>query len=165
MEIHNWFEGKVKFVKVDECGKESKVTESYFVDAMSFTEAEARLVKEAEFLANGASIITTLKKSNVTEVIPSDDETDDRWYKAKVAIIDADELTGKEKKSNQFCLVAAKDFITAYKNLEKSMEDYIVPYEICGINDTTFMDVFYYDLSQAAEELPESSEDTACDPA
>jgi hypothetical protein len=157
MGVHNWFECKVKFVKIDESGKESKVTESYMIDAISFTEAESRISKEMETMVQGAFIITNLKKSNITEIVPSDDESDDRWYKAKVAIIDADELTGKEKKSNQYCLVAAKDINTALSNLELSMSNYIVPYEIASIADTTFMDVFpYFKGEDETEEIPEN---------
>ncbi len=157
MGVHNWFECKVKFVKIDESGRESKVTEAYMVDAISFTEAESRISKEMETMVQGAFIINNLKKSNITEIIPSDDETDDRWYKAKIAIIDADELTGKEKKSNQYCLVAAKDINTALSNLEESMSNYIVPYEIASISDTTFMDVFpYFKGENEMGEIPEN---------
>ena len=35
---NNWFECKVKYVKIDENGKEKKVTEPYLIDAVSFTE-------------------------------------------------------------------------------------------------------------------------------
>ncbi len=156
MGVHNWFECKVKYVKIDESGKEGKVTEAYMVDAIDFTEAEARITKEMEAMVQGAFIVTNLKKSNITEIIPSDDESDDRWYKAKVAIIDADELTGREKKSNQFSLVAAKNINTALSNLEQSMANYIVPYEIASLADTTFMDVFpYFNGEEDTEEIPE----------
>ncbi len=156
MGVHNWFECKVKYVKIDERGKESKVTEAYMVDAIDFTEAETRISKEMETLVQGTFIVTNLKKSNITEIVPSDDESDDRWYKAKVAIIDADELTGKEKKSNQYSLVAAKDINTALSNLEQSMANYIVPFEIASLADTTFMDVFpYFKSEDDVEEIPE----------
>ena len=154
MSVHNWFECKVKYVKTDESGKEKKVTEAYLVDAISFTEAETRITAEMEQMIQGAFIITNLKKSNLTELIPSDDERDDRWYKAKVAIIDADELTGKEKKSNQHCLVAAKDINTALANLEKSFSTYVVPYEISAIADTTIMDVYPYFKDETEQEIP-----------
>ena len=40
--MHNWFECKVSFEKIMENGAQKKVTEPYLVDALSFTEAEAR---------------------------------------------------------------------------------------------------------------------------
>ena len=148
----NWFEAKVKYMKVSEDGKEKKVNEAYLLDAMSYTEAESRITREMESVVSGDYYISSLKKSNITEVVPSEDETDDRWYKAKVAIIDADEVSGKEKSSFQYYLVAASDIKRALENLEKSLSTFVVPYEIASLADTTFMDVYPYFEEPAAEE-------------
>lgn len=152
MSIHTWFECKVKYVKTGEDGKEKKVSETYLVDAVSYTEAEARIYTELETFIQGAFIISALKKSNIIEIVPSTDESDDRWYKGKVAILDADELTGKEKRVNQYSLVAAKDINTALIYLDKSFSTYIVPYEIAGISDTSIMDVYPYIKSEEENE-------------
>ena len=45
----NWFECKVKYDKMMENGLLKKVNEPYLVDALSFTEAEARIIKEMTF--------------------------------------------------------------------------------------------------------------------
>lgn len=140
----NWFEAKVKYMKVNEDGREKKVTESYLLDAMSYTEAESRIMHEMESVIKGDYYITGLKKSNITELVESVDENDDRWYKAKIAIIDADEVSGKEKSSNQYYLVAAANINKALENLEKSLATFVVPYEIGSVTDTQFMDVFPY---------------------
>ncbi len=151
----NWFEAKVKYMKVSEDGKEKKVNEAYLLDAMSYTEAESRITREMESVVSGDYYISSLKKSNITEVVPSEDETDDRWYKAKVAIIDADEVSGKEKSSFQYYLVAASDIKRALENLEKSLSTFVVPYEIASLADTTFMDVYPYFEEPAEEESTE----------
>ncbi|MDE7373771.1 MAG: DUF4494 domain-containing protein [Odoribacter sp.] len=151
----NWFEAKVKYVKVNEDGREKKVSEAYLLDAMSYTEAESRIMHEMESVISGDYYISNLKKSNVTEVVPSDDENDDRWYKAKVNIIDADEVSGKEKSSGQYYLVAAANMDRALANLEKSLSTFVVPYEIASISDTQFMDVFPY-LSDEENQVPEN---------
>ena len=44
--MHNWFECKVSYEKMLENGMQKKVTEPYLVDALSFTEAEARIIEE-----------------------------------------------------------------------------------------------------------------------
>ena len=103
----NWFEAKIKYVKVGENGRERKVSEMFLLNALSYTEAESRITHEMESVIKGDYYISSLKKSNITELVPSNDETDDRWYKAKIAIIDADEVSGKEKSSYQYFLVAA----------------------------------------------------------
>ena len=140
----NWFEARVKYVKINEDGYEKKVSEAYLLDAMSYTEAESRIIHEMESIISGDYYISTLRKSNVTELVVSEDEKDDRWYKAKVCIIDADEVSGKEKSTAQYYLVAAADIKRALENLEKSLASYIVPYEIESISDTPIMDVFPY---------------------
>ncbi len=97
--------------------------------------------------------LATLKKSNITEIIPSDSESDDRWYKAKIVIVDVDEFSGKEKKANQYFLIAASNIRRALDNLEKSMQRYVIPYEIGSITDTSIMDVYPF----VADEYPTES--------
>ena len=109
----NWFEAKVKYMKVNEDGREKKVNEAYLLDAMSYTEAESRIMHEMESVISGDYYISSLKKSNITELVPSEDENDDRWYKAKVNIIDAEEVSGKEKSPGQYYLVAASNINNA----------------------------------------------------
>ena len=156
MNTHNWFEGKVKYIKVCEDGKEKKVSETYLVDAISYTEAEARIFTEMESFIQGPFILSSLKKSNIVEIIPSNDENDDRWFKCKVAILDADELTGKEKRTNQYNLVAAKDINTALTRIEESFSTYIVPFEIAAISDTNIFDVYPYFGKEQDESIPEN---------
>lgn len=140
----NWFEAKVKYIKINEDGREKKVNEAYLLDAMSYTEAESRITHEMESVIKGDYYISSLKKSNITELVPSEDENDDRWYKAKVNIIDADEVSGKGKSTAQYYLVAAADTDRALENLKKDLSTFVVPYEIANISDTKFIDVFPY---------------------
>ena len=46
MAMHTWFECKIRYEKTMENGMNKKVTEPYLVDALSFTEAEARIIEE-----------------------------------------------------------------------------------------------------------------------
>lgn len=140
----NWFEGKVKFIRIGEDGRERKVAEVYLLDAMSYTEAESRIVREMEGITSGEFWITGLKKSNVTEVVESTDVNDDRWYKAKVAIVDADEVSGREKRSFLYYLVAASDAGRALENLNKALEAFVVPWDVVSVSDSQVSDVFPY---------------------
>lgn len=145
MSTANWFEAKVKYMRVGEDGREHKVSEMYLIDAMSYTEAESRTVSEMETIIKGDYYIPSLKKSNITEVVTSEDERDDRWYKAKVAIVDAEEVSGREKRSFQYYLVAASDTNRALENLNKALATFVVPWEVASIADTQFMDVLPYE--------------------
>ena len=151
----NWFECKIKYVKVTEDGKEKKVSELYLLDAISYTEAESRITGALASMIQGDFYIAGLKKSNITELVESNDGNDDKWFKAKIAIIDADQISGKEKRSFQYFLVAGSNIDRALENLSKSLSTYVVPYEIASLADTAFMDVFPYFSDDAQQVVPE----------
>ncbi|MFA9370558.1 MAG: DUF4494 domain-containing protein [Labilibaculum antarcticum] len=153
MMTNNWFECKVKYVKIDEVsGKERKVSETYLVDAVSFTEAEARIHKELEQMIGGEFNVTNISKSNVSELYPN--ENGDRWFKAKVSFVDVDEASGKEKKATQYMLTQANNVKQAYEFLEESLSTMIVPYEIPAVSESALMDVFPYFSDDVNEEIP-----------
>lgn len=140
----NWFEVKVKYTKVNEDGRQRKVSKLYLLDAVSFTEAESRIIEELREIIQGDFYIEAIKKSNITELVESKDGNDDKWFKAKVAIIDADSISGKEKRSNQYFLVAGSDVDKSLENLQKALSTYVVPFEIVQVGDSNIMDVFPY---------------------
>ncbi|MDA3865711.1 MAG: DUF4494 domain-containing protein [Salinivirgaceae bacterium] len=147
--MENWFECKVKYDRRDEFGQDTAVSESYLVDALSFTEAESRLIKLLEGEVPDEFVINGIGKAKLSEVIPADDA--DYWYKAKVVFIDIDEKSGKEKKSVNQVLVAADDIGGALQNLLKNFETVLVPWEIHSITLTKVVEVFPYhedDVSQ-----------------
>lgn len=122
-----YFESSVKYIKVNEDGREKKVTELYLIDAMSFSETEEKSCKQLSEIVQGDYLIQALKRSKITEYIESADENDDRLYKAKVNIIDADEVSGKEKSTGLYYLIAAANINRALDNLEKSLSTFVVP--------------------------------------
>ena len=60
----NWFEAKVKYVKVGEDGKEKKMSELYLLDAMSYTEAESRITENLREMIQGDFYIVIYKIIN-----------------------------------------------------------------------------------------------------
>ena len=151
--MNNYFECRVKYSKVDEIsGKEKKTTEAYLVDAMSFTEAEARMHKELEQMISGDFRVTNMKTSNITELFPNYDG--DRWFKAKVTFTDIDEASGKEKKVRQYMLVQANNAKEAYTFLNDNLSHMIVPYEIPSVSESPILDVFPYFTGEVNEEIP-----------
>ena len=150
----NYFEASIKYIKVNDNGREKKVSEKYLIDAMSYTETEQRLVKEAETFVKGDFYITSIKKSNIKEVIESEDENDDKYYLAKVAIIDADELSGKEKSTTDHYLVKAANLDRALDRLNESLKTFVVPVENISVADSKIVEVFpYIPDKQIAENL------------
>ena len=49
----NWFICKIRYEKVMEDGLQKKVTEQYVVDALCFSEAEAKIVQEMSQYISG----------------------------------------------------------------------------------------------------------------
>jgi len=151
--MQTWFECKVKYVKVDQDGRERKVSESYLVDAVSFTDAEARMIEQMQQLVRGGEFhIDNIKKSNIIEIFPHDNG--EYWYKAKIAIVTIDEKAGKEKKINNYFLIAADDFKQALLRLEEDLSYILVPIQISSMNLSTIVDVFPYFKDEMNEPLP-----------
>ncbi|MDE6803310.1 MAG: DUF4494 domain-containing protein, partial [Muribaculaceae bacterium] len=114
-----WFECKVKYDRMQENGMVKKVNEPYLVDALSFTEAESRIIEEVKPFISGDFSISAVKKTKISEIFF--DETADKYYMVKVNFITPDEKTGVEKKTANFMLVAASDFKGALDRFEQGM--------------------------------------------
>lgn len=144
-----WFETKVRFDKTMENGTVKKVTEHYLVDALSFTEAEARTNEEVTPFMSGDFDVSAVKKSNISEIFR--DDIGDRWYKVKVAFITIDEKTAAEKRKASYILVQASDFKGAYDNFTEGMKGTMADYEIAGIAETAIMDVYNAKLESKSD--------------
>ena len=151
----DWFECKVRYDKTLETGLLKKVTESYLVDALSFTEAEERFLQEIEPMMSGEYSVSDIKRAKISELFESIDTTDDKWYKAKVAYIAYDEKKGVEKRTNQIMLIQAKDLRVAVQNLDKGMQGTMGDWDIISIAETPIMDIFKF----TADGKASSSED------
>ena len=151
----DWFECKVRYDKTLETGLLKKVTESYLVDALSFTEAEERFLQEIEPMMSGEYSVSDIKRAKISERFESIDTTDDKWYKAKVAYIAYDEKKGVEKRTNQIMLIQAKDLRVAVQNLDKGMQGTMGDWDIISIAETPIMDIFKF----TADGKASSSED------
>lgn len=154
--MHTWFEGKIRYEKVAENGMNKKVTEPYIVDALSFTEAEARLIEEVTPYITGQFTVTDIKRANYSEIFPSDEEAADKWYKCKLYFITIDDKSGAEKKTATNILVQAADLRDAVKKLDNGMKGTIADYVIASIAETAIMDVYPYHAE--AEAQPDSEE-------
>ena len=64
----NWFECKIRYEKVMEDGLQKKVTESYVVDALSFSEAEKRIIEEMSSYISGEFDVADIKKAAYKEI-------------------------------------------------------------------------------------------------
>ncbi len=146
--MNNWFECKIKYEKTTDEGKIASVNENYLVDALSFTEAESRIIEEMKPFISGEFSVSGIKRARIAELFPSDDEEADKWYRCKVFYLTIDEEKGVEKRTGVAMLVQAADLKGALDGLVKGMETYMGDYEIASIAETTLMDVYPYEAEK-----------------
>jgi hypothetical protein len=144
-----------------ENGMNKKVTEPYLVDALSFTEAEARIIEELNPLISGEFTVSNVARANYSELFPCDEDTSDRWFKCKLFFITRDEKTGCEKRTSTQVLVQAADLRDAVKKLDEGMKGTMADYVIASVAETAIMDVYPYEAEPDSPkpEFPDDDED------
>lgn len=140
----DWYICKIRYEKMQEDGLAKKVTETYVVDAFSFGEAEKRIIEEMSAYISGEYTVEDISKAPFKEIFFSDGDTDDKWYKVKLAFITIDEHTDKEKRSNVVYLVQAGYLNGAVRNIDEVMSGTMIDYSSLAIQETAVMDVYEY---------------------
>lgn len=136
----NWFECKVSYDKTLENGLVKKVSEPYLLDALSFTEAEARIIEEMKPYISGEFTVSDIKRAKYAEIFFN--ETGDRYFKAKLLFISLDEKSGAEKKSAVQMLAQASDIKEALAVIEKGMQGTMADYVIASLAESPLLDIF-----------------------
>ncbi len=155
-----WFECKIRYEKTMDDGMQKKVTELYTVDALSFTEAEQRIMEEMSSYISGEFEVADIKKAAYKEIFFSDSDEADRWYKTKLQFITIDEKTDKEKRSNVNYLVNAGTLESAVKNIKEVMDGGMIDYAIASVSETQLMDVYEYKKKETGDK-PEYEQQSA----
>lgn len=147
-----YFEVKIQYQKILENGKEKKVTEQFVVEALSFTEAEARIIEEmSAYIADSIDVVAE-KIAPYNEIFLSDKSDDDKWFISKVAFITIDERTAKEKKQTFRYLVQAETSEKAMDYTKEMFSHGMSDYSIDAVQDTPTLEVFFlYDNKDSVE--------------
>ena len=142
--VSKFFEVKIQYQKILEDGKEKKVTEQYVVEALSFTEAESRIVEEMTHYISGEFDVVSEKIAPFNEIFLSDRTDDDKWFISKVGFITLDEKTAKEKKQTFRYLVQAATSEKAMDYTKEMLSHGMSDYSIDAVQDTATLDVFLH---------------------
>lgn len=137
-----WYEVAFRYEKTLEDGSEKTVTEQYVVEALSFTEAEQRILKELGQYVRGEYYVKAIKKAVYKEVFFENDKKEEKWFKTKLQFITIDEKTGKEKRFNVIYLVQSNSLIAVCKTIDKIMVDSVHDYESVSIQATKIVEVY-----------------------
>ncbi|MGL4631479.1 MAG: DUF4494 domain-containing protein [Leadbetterella sp.] len=137
-----WYLAKISFLQQDEKGNNKTIKSSYLFDAVSYTDAEARVT---DYVApeNPMFTLEGLTKMKLNEVFFIENGAE-VWFKCKVQYIVYDEKSQKEKQVPFLFLINSHDIKECYGNLiEKlgTVQDYIVS----DINVTKILDVIPYE--------------------
>lgn len=150
----NWFECKVRYEKpLENTSAPKKVTETFLVDALTFTEAESRIIEERKPYVFGELNVTAVKRTKIQEIFFNDEG--DKYYMVKWLITTIDEkpaAVGKppiEKKVSVLTLVQASDLEGALDEFNKCMKGTLADFEIASIAETQILDVYAVKLPSA----------------
>lgn len=141
-----WIETRLRYEKLDERGRQKKVNEPYLVDALSFTEAEARITKKMQPYISGEFTVAAVKKAKISEVFGLDYDEDGKWWKIRAAFISLDDKSGCEKRSMSDFLIKAEEIREAIAGFQSEIS-MLADYEIVSVSETPIIDVFPANLS------------------
>ena len=139
-----WFECKIRYEKIMDDGLPKKINDVYVVDALSFSEAEERIMEEMSSYISGEIEIMDVKIAPYREIFFADDNLADQWFKAKLSFITIDERSNKEKRTSMMYLVNAGNISSAINNIDKVMSGTMIDYVTTSISATKIFDVFEY---------------------
>lgn len=133
-----WFETKIRYLKMNDSGLEKKVTEAYLVDALTFTEAETKIINEMGPRISGDFTVTAVKKTKISEIFNKDY---DRFWNVKASFTTLDAITGIEKQTTNEMLVGAKDFDTAVSEMYEGMKGTLADWEITSLSESPILEI------------------------
>ena len=137
----NWFECKIRYEKTTENGLPKTVTETYTINAISFTEAEVRMAEYCIENAIKDLFISDIKRAAYKDVtFCAETEADTMWYKVKLQIITIRD-NGKEQKVVVYHLVQATNINEARKAVDDMMRSTMEDYRIEAVVETKILDI------------------------
>ncbi|CAG5001787.1 hypothetical protein DYBT9275_02741 [Dyadobacter sp. CECT 9275] len=148
----SWYNAKIRYQKEDEAGSLKTINESYLIDSVSFTEAEARAYKQIVTGASDFGVISITRMRLADLFIYEEGE---KWYKIKVVYFSVDERSGKEKKVVNYMLLNAESVQQAQDRIIEELRNFLIPYEIESVSLTPILEVFPYQAPDE-QEVPDN---------
>ena len=147
--MNSFFECTFRYEKVFEDGLQKKVNEKYLVDALSFTEAEARIIEEMGKYVSGEFIVKAIKRTKISEIFRNHTDKDDlHWFTARLGFILLDEKSGKEKTTRSTIMVEAGNIDDAHENIMIGMKGTMAYFKIESITESPILDVFLFESNK-----------------
>lgn len=139
------YECGVRCERIQPNGQPKKVTELYLVDALTFTEAEVRIIEKVKGEVSEDVEVISLKITNYSEVITGNGYADerDRWFRVKVNYY-PESANGAPKKVPSYYILNAKDMDDAHKVLADFLRGTVTDYDVATLDETRIIDVYLH---------------------
>ena len=142
--MNKWYLCTVSYERQADNTGLHKVSESYLVDALSFTEAEERVIKEVTPLVSfGALEVANIRPMRLSELL-LDERGDGKFYRARVGFVEINQATGQERSVNTAMVVQADTLKEAVAKLVDYLDEWRTSYEVIGIAELDILDVYRY---------------------
>lgn len=128
-------------MRQNENGSIKSVKEIYLVDALSFTEVEARLTKELS-ASNRQITVNAIKRSDIAELVLVGDT--EQFFKVKFTYTVNDDESEKAKKITRVLLVNADTIEEANTRTASHLSEMLVPWEVTKAEKSKIVEVFEY---------------------
>ena len=138
-----WYQVKVKYDKMQDNGCVKPVTDVYVVDALSFTEAEARITEHVHPYFLGEFQVIDIKRANYAEVWEAPADAD-YWFESQLEFITINEAAGTEKRTKQRMLVQADNLQGAMDAVGENMRGTMADFDTVSIKATPIVEVVKY---------------------
>lgn len=150
--MNKYYECGIRYEKTLDNGMQKKVTEIHLLDALSFTEAEKRIIEEMQTFISGEFEVKTIKQAGYSELILSDETSAYKYFKCKLSFILLYGKSCKEKKTSANMLVQAASTEDATDKLNAALKQTMADYEITSVSETKIMDYFPYKVKEDSHE-------------
>ena len=139
--MKDWFTAKIKYLKQDsDNGTIKKVYEAYLVNALTHTEAEARLQSILEEFIPDYELVR-LDKANFNQVII--DKSEVYFFKIRIYSIYTDEKENNSKQSEVY-MIQSQSSKDAIAKLEVFLHLSVAEWEVKSVLKTNIMEAFPY---------------------
>ncbi len=146
-----WYQVKVKHTKTLDNGSFKRVTDTYLVSALNFTEAETKTYDELGSIIRGEFTIVGVTPKNYEDVFTYE-TADEYWWEVQVKMQDANLDSDKIKMVTNTYLVSAETLPDAVDNITESLNGSVMDMTIVGVKSSPIVDIFPYTESTEVEE-------------
>lgn len=153
---NKFFKGKLKYTTENDEGHLVVAVHEFILDSVSFTEAEKRLYEWAEQNVRGEFTVESLNKTNITDLVVTDNAGP--FWAVKIQYAATDEISGREKKVTNNMIFEGQhpeDIIEAVRELLKNM---LVGFDITSLVVTKVEEIIEREEKEDEEDEDEDEE-------